>query len=88
MFICIAKKLNQLYKFDDIDMIKWQLLVNLIKPMRFMPKVDSWMQSVSDIFLIYFATFCYFPHLLNSFQTFNALKVISSQKKKQPCTEM
>ena len=28
MFICIAKKLNQLYKFYDIDMIKWQLLVN------------------------------------------------------------
>ena len=76
MFIYIAKKLNQLYKFYDIDMIKWQLLVNLMKPMRFMPKVDSWMQSVSDIFLI------------NSFQTFNALKVISSQKKKQPCTEM
>ena len=63
----MAKDLTQLYKFYNIDMIKWQLLVNLIKPMRFMLKVDSWMQSVSGIFLIYFTTFCYFPHFLNSF---------------------
>ena len=51
-------------------MINWQLLVNPIKPMRFMLEVDSWMQSVSGIFSIYFATFCYFPHLLNSFSNF------------------
>ena len=54
MFICIAKKLNQLYKFYDIAMFNWQLLVNLLKPMRFMSEVDSWMQSVSGIFSIYF----------------------------------
>ena len=51
-------------------MIYWQLLVNLIKPMRFIPEVDSWMKSVSGIFSIYFATFCHFPHLLNSFSNF------------------
>ena len=34
MFICIAKELIQLYKFYDIDMFNWQLLVNLLKPMR------------------------------------------------------
>ena len=70
MFICIAKELNPLCKFYDIDMIYWQLLVRLIKPMRFMSEVHSWMQSVSGIFSIYFAIFCYFPHLLNSFSNF------------------
>ena len=39
--MCIAKELNQLYKFYDIDMIYWQLLVNPIKPVRFMLDVDS-----------------------------------------------
>ena len=53
-------------------MIYWQLLVNLKKPMRFVPEVDSWMQSVSGIFSIYFATFCHFPHLLNSFSNFES----------------
>ena len=53
MFIFIAKELNQLYKSYDIDTIYWQLLVNLTKPMRFMSEVDSWMQSVSGIFLPY-----------------------------------
>ena len=68
MFICIAKELNQLYKFYDIDMIYWQFkLVNLIKPKCFMPEVDSWMQSVSGIFSIYFTIFCYFAHVLISF---------------------
>ena len=38
--------------------------------MCFIPEVDSWMQTVSGIFSIYFATFCYFPHLLNSFSNF------------------
>ena len=70
MFICIAKELNQLYKLYDIDMIYWQLLVNLTKPMRFMSEVDSWMQSVSGIFSMYFAIFCYFPHLLTAFSNF------------------
>ena len=35
-----------------------------------MPEVDGWMQSVSGIFSIYFATFCYFPPLLNSSSNF------------------
>ena len=35
-----------------------------------MPEVDSWMQSVSGIFSIYFATFCHFPHLINLFSNF------------------
>ena len=35
-----------------------------------MSEVHSWMHSVSGIFSIYFAIFCYFPHLLNSFSNF------------------
>ena len=74
MFICIAKELNQLYKLYNIDTIYWQLLVNLTKPMRFMSEVDSWMQSVSDIFSMYFAIFYYFPHLLNAFSNFECTR--------------
>ena len=74
MFLCIAKELNQLYKLYDIDMINWQLLVILIKPMQLMSQVDSWKQCVSGIFLIYFATSCYFPHLLNSFSNFECTR--------------
>ena len=75
MFICIAKELNQLYKFYDIDMIYWQFkLVNLIKPKCFMSEVDSWMQSVSGIFSIY-TIFCYFPHLLNAFSNFECTQI-------------
>ena len=39
-----------------------------------MPEVDSWLQSVSGIFPIYFATFCYFSHLLNSFSNFDCIQ--------------
>ena len=70
MFICIFKELNQLYKLCDVDMIYWQLLVNPTKSMLFMSKVDNWMQSVSGIFSMYFAIFCYFPHLLTAFSNF------------------
>ena len=74
MFICIAKELSQLYKLYDIDMIYWQLLVNLTKPMRFMSEVESWIQSVSGIFSMYFAIFCYFPHLLTAFSNFECTR--------------
>ena len=74
MFICITKELNQLYKFFDIDMFNWQLLVNLLKPMRFISEVDSWMQSVSGIFSTYFCHICYFPHLLSAFSNFECTR--------------
>ena len=47
MFIYIATELNQLYNLYDIDMINWQLLVNLAKPMCFMSEVDYFWRQVS-----------------------------------------
>ena len=52
MFICMGKELNQLYKFYDIDMFNWQLLVTLLKPMRFMSEVDSYVEC--KVRLVYF----------------------------------
>ena len=65
------------------------MLVNLTKPMRFMSEVDSRMQSVSGIFLMYFFPYFVTFHTYQlHFQTLNALEVIFSQRKQQPCTEM
>ena len=52
------------------------MLVNLLKPMRFMSEVESGMQSVSGIFSIYFCHICYFPHLhvLSAFSNFECTR--------------